>query len=251
MDYQGSRIAAWDETLAESFHYTVTYGNMRVFVMDLRSTRMAWNGGQLDSPAQGLALRGLLHEQRDKHCICIVLRVPVMHLPETPVRRLGHVAHWYEDFADRWSTGEHRRDRDQLLNGIAEHQRRYPAQRVVLLGGDIHIGCVHEIRWAPRGPQLYQLISSGVTNDTGALTQCLSTLIIRLNREASTADGALRAKVRLLKGLGRQRRNPYGGLNVGVLEIETPTSGDTPNLRFCLYSHRGEKPVCVYRSVLV
>ncbi len=175
----------------------------------------------------------------------------VIHLPETLVRLLGHVANWHEDFADRWSTGEHRRDRDQFLGWIAEHQRRYPMQRVVLLGGDIHIGCVHEIRWARQGPKLYQLISSGITNDTGALTQYLSTLIIRLNHEASTADGALRAKVRLLKGAGRQRRNPYGGLNVGVLEIETPTSGDAPNLRFYLYRHRGEEPVCVYRSVLV
>jgi alkaline phosphatase D len=44
------------------------------------------------------------------------------------------------------------------------------------------------------------------------------------------------------------RQNPYGGLNVGILEIETPTPGASPTLRFYLYSHRGEEPVCVYKS---
>lgn len=251
MDYQGSRVGPWNETLSESFHYTVTYGNMGVFVMDLRSTRTAWDGGQLFSEAQGLALRRFLHEQCDKACVCIVLSVPVIHLPHIPVRVAGYLAQWHEDFADRWSTGAHRRDRDRLLQWIAAHQRQYPEQRMVLLGGDIHIGSVHELRWAQQDLALYQLISSGITNDTGALIQGLSTLLIRLNRHMTTDDGTLRAKVRLLKGSKGQRRNPYGGLNVGILEMETPTPGARPTLRFYLYSHRGEEPVCVYRSPLV
>lgn len=251
MDYQGSRVSTWSETLSESFHYTVTYGNLGVFVMDLRSTRTAWNGGQLFSQAQAVALRRFLHEQRDTPCLCIVLSVPVIHLPRIPVRVLGYLAQWHEDFADRWSTGAHRRDRDRFLHWLAAHQRQYPTQRIVLLGGDIHIGCVHEIRWAPQGPALYQLVSSGITNDIGALMQRLSTLLIRFNRHVTTDDGTLRAKVQLLKGMDRQRQNPYGGLNVGILEIETPTPGARPTLRFYLYSHRGEEPVCVYRSLLV
>jgi alkaline phosphatase D len=251
MDYQGSRVTTWNETLSESLHYTVAYGNLGVFVMDLRSTRTAWNGGQLFSLEQEIALRRFLHEQRDMPCVCIVLSVPVIHLPRMPVRVLGHLARWHEDFADRWSTGAHRRDRDRLLHWLAEHQRQYPTQRIVLLGGDIHIGCVHEIRWAPQGPVLYQLISSGITHDIGVLMQRLSTLIIRLNRHVTTDDGTLRAKVRLLEGVNRQRQNPYGGLNVGILEIETPTPGAHPTLRFYLYSHQEEEPVCVFCSRLI
>jgi alkaline phosphatase D len=121
----------------------------------------------------------------------------------------------------------------------------------VLLGGDIHIGCVHEVHWAPQGPVLYQMISSGITNDIGALMQRLSAFLIRLNRHVTTDDGTLRAKVKVLKGVGRHRQNPYGGLNVGILEIETPTSGSRPNLCFYLYSHQGEEPVCVYCSRVI
>jgi hypothetical protein len=43
----------------------VSYGNLSVFVMDLRSSRTAWNGGQLFSKDQEIALRRFLHEQRE------------------------------------------------------------------------------------------------------------------------------------------------------------------------------------------
>jgi alkaline phosphatase D len=251
MDYQGSRIVPWAGTLADTLHYTVSYGNLGVFVMDLRSGRTAWDGGQLFSQDQEVALRRFLHEQRDTPCLCIVLSVPVIHLPERPVRLLSPLAHWHEDFADRWSTGAHRRDRDRLLHWLADHQRQYPTQRMVLLSGDIHIGCVHEVQWGPQGPLLYQMISSGITNDIGALMQRLSTCLIRLNRYVSTDDGRLRAKVKLLRGEDGERQNPYGGLNVGILEIITPKPETPPTLRFYLYSHRGEEPMCVYRSRLV
>lgn len=251
MDYQGSRVSAWDEKLAESFHYTVSYGNLSVFVMDLRSTRTAWNGGHLFSQNQEIALRRFLHEQRDTPCLCIVLSVPLIHLPQMPMRVMGRLAHWNEDFADRWSTGSHRRDRDRFLHWLVDHQRQYPKQRIVLLSGDIHIGCVHEVRLAPHGPVMYQMISSGITNDIGALMQRLSTYIIRLNRHVTTDDGSLRAKVKLLKGVSQHRQNPYGGLNVGILEIETLTPGEPPNLCFYLYSHQGDEPVCTYRSHVV
>jgi alkaline phosphatase D len=121
-------------------------------------------------------------------------------------------------------------------------------QRVVLLSGDIHIGCVHEIHWLPRGPTLYQMISSGITHDMGALMRRISALLIRLNRQTTTDDGRLRAKVRLLPGVRGQRQNPYSGLNVGIIEIETPAPGASPKLRFFLYGHDGDEPVCTYRS---
>jgi alkaline phosphatase D len=81
--------------------------------------------------------------------------------------------------------------------------------------------------------------------------QGLSKGLIRLNRHVATDDGTLRAKVQLLKGIPGHRQNPYGGLNIGILELETPTPGTRPALRFFLYSHFGDEPVCVYRSPLV
>ena len=63
--------------------------------------------------------------------------------------------------------------------------------------------------------------------------QSLSKLVIRCKRHITT-DNALRAQVRLLKGVAKQQQNPYWGLNLGVLEIETPTPDADPQLRFLL-----------------
>jgi alkaline phosphatase D len=250
LDYQGSRVLPTDRRIPASFDYTAAYGNFGLFVMDLRSNRTAGATGRLFSEAQAAALQCFLRQHRDKKCLGIVLSVPVVHLPRPLVNMVGHLTRWSEDFADRWASGAHIRDRNRLLHMLYTHQQSYPAQRLVLLSGDIHIGCVHELRWHPHGPRLYQLVSSGITNDIGWLMQSLSKLVVRCNRRVAT-DNALRAQVRLLRGVARQRQNPYGGLNVGMLEIETPTPNADPQLRFLLYSHRGESPVCVYRSPLL
>ena len=80
---------------------------------------------------------------------------------------------------------------------------------MVLLSGDIHIGCVHEVRLgALRVPSMYQMISSGITNDIGALMQCISSFLIRINRHVSTNDGSLAPRCNLLKGSAGIARIP-------------------------------------------
>lgn len=247
-DYQGARVFSEKAAPFASFHYSLSYGHLGIFVMDLRSQRTGGQKSQLFSVQQGDAFRQFLHEHRHKQCICIVLSVPIIHLPQLPVKILGHLAHWCEDFADRWSTGGHRRDRDRFLHWLFTHQRQYPEQRIVLLSGDIHIGCVHDVHWQPHGAHLYQLISSGITNNIGKIMQNISGLLIRLNRHVRTDDGTLKARVNLLRGVNWQHQNPYGGLNVGILEIITPAPGARPAFRFFLYGHDGEEPVCKYSS---
>jgi hypothetical protein len=44
----------------------------------------------------------------------------------------------YEDFSDRWSSGDHIRDRDWVLKTLLRHQNSHPRQRLVLLSADIH-----------------------------------------------------------------------------------------------------------------
>jgi hypothetical protein len=60
----------------------------------------------------------------------------------------------------------------------------------------------------------------------------------------SSLDGHICAAVRLLKGVARYRRNPYGRLNLGIIDIETPYAGADSKL----YGHQGDEPICVYRS---
>lgn len=245
-DYQGSTAIQAEDTLPPSFDYTMVYGNIAVFVLDLRSNRRAGKDGRIYSNEQEHRLNRFLEENRHAEVLFFVLSVPVVHLPRSLARIAARLFPANEDFSDRWSSGTHIRDRDRFLKRVYRHQKEHPRQRIVFLSGDIHIGCVHSIRWNS-GPPFYQLISSGVTHDTGFFIRNGSKAIIRINRHIRTRDNALQGKVRLLSGKDR-KRNPYGGLNIGLIEIMTPSSGARASLRFSLYGHRGDRPICVYRS---
>ena len=247
-DYQGSRIESADDGIPKSFHYSFCYGHTSCFAMDIRSERNAGEGGRLYSDVQERALKNFLEANSDQELIFIVLSVPVIHLPRFLASTMARLPPAGEDFSDRWSSGGHLRDRDRFLKTIYAHQNRFPSQRLILLSGDIHIGCAHRIQWRSQGPVAYQLISSPITHHNGLFVQLGSKLLIRANRKIVTGDKSLRAAVRLLDGTGRQTKNPYGGLNLGLVEICTPAPGARPKIRLSLFGHKGKKPICIYRS---
>jgi alkaline phosphatase D len=248
LHYQGSRVLPPTAALPASFHYAVQYGDIALFVMDLRSERRASDQGQLFSDAQEADLRQFLHDHRTKQMLFIVLSVPVIHLPRYVAQVAARVTPSGEDFSDRWSSGAHLRDRDRFLELLHAHQRQYPSQRLLLLSGDIHIGCAHEIQWDDSDLRFYQMISSGITHVTGRLVRLAARLSIRFNRRIATYDNRLSGTVRFLPGVDNLTRNPYGKLNLGIIEVTTPVDGTAPKARLLLYGHRGDEPVCVYRS---
>jgi alkaline phosphatase D len=245
-DYQASRtldaVAARDH-----FAYTIEYGCIAIHVMDLRSQRRAGDNGRLIGDAQHDDVARFLRLHADKPVVFIVLSVPAVHLPKTLSHMCAWLSPWNEDFSDRWSTGEHVHDRDRLLRALRDHQRRHPAQRVVLLSGDIHIGCLHELSWDDGRPNLYQFISSGITHDTSRFVQSLSSLIMRAKRKV-TAPASPDLYVRLLRGDGPARDNPCGRLNFGIVEFERRPGQQSTSMRFYLYTHDGDEPLCQYRS---
>ena len=250
-DYQDARVRPHTAVEQADFSYHFSYGYLGVFVMDVRSQRCAGDSGHLFVESQKAALQRFLDDHRELSCIALVMSVPLIHLPKRIVQTIGHFTPWSESFADRWAASGYCEDRDWLLDTLHTHQRRHAHHSAWCYWvGDIHIGCVHKIDWQPNGPACFQMISSGVTNDTGWKMRLATKLTIRCNR-GLRLDRGLRAKVRLLASNRRQRQNPYGKLNMGLLDIDTPLPGGPSKLRFSLYSHQGEQPICVYRSRFV
>ena len=251
-DYQGSRVCREHVDTPVCFDYEVVFADVALHVMDLRSNRRVGNDPQLVSPAQMQAFDSFLERHADKTALFLVLSVPLLHLPQTLTRAAAKITPDGEDFSDRWSSAGHCRDRDRILRLLHAHQERHPRQRIVLLSGDIHIGCLHRISWRDGSPSFYQFISSGVTHDAGRLVQHLSAAIIRGNRRVRVSHGDgesdLQARLRLVPGERGARGNPCGSLNVGIVEIERSAPGAPPSLRFLLYSHEGSSPRCRYRS---
>jgi hypothetical protein len=133
-------------------------------------------------------------------------------------------------FADRWSAPHLRPDRDRLLGLLVDHRRRRPDQPIVILGGDIHVGCGHEVRLrGVDGAPVYQLVSSGLSNLDGWPSRAISRRVVQLAERSDLDVGELRS----LSGEGAPGENPFVGLNAGILAAETASG--RARLRFSLY----------------
>lgn len=244
LDYQASRVLGELESLPDHFAYQVTYGGVATLVLDLRSERRAGDGARLLSEEQFALLDRFLSEHHESQVLCLVLSVPPVHLPRRAVRIAAAFTRSGSEFADRWSAPAHVKDRDRLLNTLHHHQQKQPHQHVVLLSGDIHIGCAHEIRWSSGARPLIQLVSSGITHDASWLARLASKYSILAKGKLTLLNGATDAAVRPLPPRSALDRNPCTSLNLGLLRFD-PRSR---TLTFCLFTHEGDEPVCVFES---
>ena len=249
-DYQASRVLEERKRANEDYHFKFSYANCAFFVMDLRTNRKFGENGQLFNDYQKDSFMDFLEEHKNKPAIFILMSVPLVFLPKFIAKLFSSVTASGEDFSDRWSTGEHVRDRDWMLKKLHEHQSKFPKQKVVILSGDIHIGCAHRINWKKDPHEFYQFISSGITNLNTPLVYWGSTTIIKLNKKIETEDEMVAADIHLLENDGEEDENPLGALNFGVVEIDN-SDFDDPKIEYFLYSHEGEEPKLKYKSVKI
>jgi alkaline phosphatase D len=242
-DYQGSLVRNRIRSLPPSFHYSFSYGNVGVFVLDLRSERKTdKKKGQLFGPQQLAEFKKFLRDNADKKAIIIMASVPVVHLPEFITNFGALILGSNVDFSDMWSARKNIRDRDKFLKALHSHQKANPKQRVVLVSGDVHIGCAFVIKWKGRGkrPVMYQFTSSGISNrpekkgkkflmklsELGP--KMLSGLFVRNGPEAD---------VSLIKGASKGKgENPYGWENVGIIEVHKKGGESRVKLKLVGYS---------------
>lgn len=239
-DYQGSRVMSRRKKLSPSFHYSFSYGNIGIFVLDLRSQRRGGPQGQLFSPSQLNDFKRFLDENQNKQVLLIMASVPVVHLPEW-LSDLGAALIGYTvDFPDHWSYKKNRPDRDRFLKLIYQHQLSNPGQKVILVSGDVHIGCAFKIEWQGPGrqPTLYQFTSSAVSNRMKKDKTEISKLPLKLTKEIELSGG-LKANTRLLTPI-KKSLNPFGGLNVGIIEVRKSHNESNVTLKLVGYKERAQ-----------
>lgn len=244
-DYQAQHLAGrpLGAERPDAFYYQLTYGNVGLFCMDLRSQRV--NDGdelRIYGDEQLQALEGFLRDNADKQVMMLILSVPLMILPDWLARAGVAIAGEGSDAADRWSYVKAERSRRRLAQVLCEHQRRNPHQRMVLLGGDIHVGVVTRFNWKdPAIPHLYQLASSAVSNLEMAVARKLGSLVPQIDADLQTEDSELWASVELVRGIGGADDNPFDQLNVGIVEMAR-NGDDTTRVRLKLISHDDGDP---------
>lgn len=245
-DYQGSRIEERRSNLPPSLHYEFEYGDIGVFVLDIRSQRRAEKNG---SPAriygepQLRDFKSFLEKNEDKSVLLIMSSVPLIHMPEW-IANVGAAIFKGIDFPDHWTYGPNKPSLERLMKLIYSHQKRNPKQRVLIVSGDVHIGCAFAIEWKGDGPQpiLYQFTSSAISNRMKAPKTEFSKTAPQQALRIDCGDG-LTAKTRLLQP-ENDGENPFAGLNLGIIEIHKNNDESQIKLRLVSYPEGKEDEYC-------
>jgi alkaline phosphatase D len=225
-DYQAARALPREGgRRPEAFYQSFEYGSVAAFLMDLRSERRATEDRiEVCGERQWRALADFLERQRHRHVLFIGLSVPLLHVPDWLATAGTVIADSDGDLADRWTNPKMAESRDRLLHIIHEHQRQNQQQRLVLLGGDVHVGAVSRFAWSDDARDTYQLIASALSNREGFLVRNLVELIPSIGAVIGH-DGNADFEGQLLEpgvdcGTAAGPCNPYGKLNVGLIEVE-------------------------------
>ena len=241
-DYQGSRVIS-SSSPPNSFHYDFEYGCVGVFVMDLRSERKAFKrkNWQLYSDNQFKDLETFLDKNHDKSVLLIVASVPIVYLPDWLTNVGASLFGNKIDFPDHWSFKKNHNARDRFLRKLYMHQKKYPRQKIAFISGDVHVGCAFDIRWEKEDNlRIIQFTSSAISNRLKGYESYASKLASKLVSVIKCKNG-LRAKVSLLKSIkkGLKDKNPFGGLNVGIIQIKN--KGNKCNINFKLIGYGADE----------
>jgi alkaline phosphatase D len=237
-DYQGLLTGPRTTPRRASFDYSLEYGVVGVYGLDVRSQRRH-DGSALRvcTDEQFEALERYLRASSSLSVLILVTSVPLAIFPSWTASLGARLLGMDSDAADRWSHPDATGSRRRLTALLFEHQQRNPHQRVLLVGGDIHIGCAVEFVWRdPSVRPIYQLVSSSVSNLTEALGRKLGKLASHLDPHLHGGADDLWERVELLPGAPGADLNPFDGLNVGVVGLTRMPDGGH-DVTFELISH--------------
>jgi alkaline phosphatase D len=253
LDYQGSRCLPWQggegDVAPSSLDYSFSYGQVATFVFDLRSERRLVPEPRVISPEQLARFQAFLAANRQAQVILVVTSVPLVHLPEW-VTALGEKLFGTSvDFPDHFSAPHNQPDRSRILDSIQTHlsQPETKRQRLVVLGGDVHVGCAFTLRFVGGAkPLMYEFTTSAITNRIQgwhADVALLGPQVFDLTRRMAND----KVDVSLLPAAQNAgHANPTAELNAGLIECKR--NGDETNVRLKLIEPGPNGAVVAFES---
>lgn len=236
LHYQAGHALPVDSEPPDSFHQQFAWGDSATFITDMRSARAVegtpWD--RIFSEEQFDDIQRFLSSNADRSVVFFVLTVPILPLPKPVIQAAQLISDDDSDVDDRWEATSKVEDRDRFLRILHQHQKEHPEQRIVLLSGDVHLGCGLEIHWTDEDlPPFYQLVSSGVTNVLGLVDSALligiSSLLPKMDLDGPRMEAEFFQ--------GAEGENPFTGLNFGLVEVIFDR--EEPRLRFRILTSDG------------
>lgn len=251
-DYQAQRyLPRGDAGRPAAFDHAFVHGPVAFFAADLRSEKHAdGERTRMMSDRQFAAIERFLRENGDRHVVVLVLSLPLEHVPDWIVTAIATVAGEDSDAADRWSYAKASADRDRLVRLLFAHQVAHPRQRIVVVGGDVHVGLAARFTWKGAPRPVSQLVSSALTNVHLPWLERLAEKLPFGCRNVCEIDG-VPVEGEALPGVDGLDRNPVGALNFGTLHVRR-VARDESTVRLRLHSlvdqPGGGEVQCVYDS---
>ncbi len=238
-DYQALR--AHDRTpKPTTFAARFARGPVAGLILDLRTERVADDDHiRILGEDQWMLLDRFLVSEGRRPVLLLGLSVPILHAPDWLIETAGHLVPKGGDVSDRWSHPHARPDLDRLLERLRLHREAFPAQKVILLGGDIHVGVVSQLAIGDTGP-IFQFVSSAVSNLEKRINRLASGELPMITRGTTTESG-LACSFSLVPGVDGRDENPTDALNAGVLTLRR--SGDEWMVRMRIVGHEPGEPL--------
>lgn len=163
-----------------ALYYGFHIGAAAFMVMDLRGERQSWaNPPQLFSVAQRNWVQQFIAQCQNTKTLFVVTSVPMFHL--------GPLWTWIpiSDVTDQWSDEHNKVERRLILKYLFDWLEASPERRVVILGGDVHIGTYSHATRSTSNRKIYQVTSSPISNKPAGL---LDRIVRRVSGQFTIRD---------------------------------------------------------------
>ena len=163
-----------------ALYYGFHIGAAAFLVMDLRGERQSWaNPPQLFSTAQRNWIQQFISQCQSTKTLFVVTSVPLFHL--------GPLWTWIpvSDVTDQWSDEHNKVERRLILKYLFDWLEASPERRVVILGGDVHIGTSSNATCNTSNRKIYQVTSSPISNQPAGV---LDRIVRRVSGQFSIRD---------------------------------------------------------------
>lgn len=214
-----------------ALYYGFHSGGCAFLTMDLRGHRQIWNGQLLGDEQKAWIKDFIASRCQDALVLFVISSVPLFHL-DTKWAWIP-----YPDVTDQWSNEHNKKDRRWLLDSLFDWMKADRRRKVVVLGGDVHVGTFARATLLDDSGnatdlEIIQATSSPISNKPASrLDTILRRVSARFTTETSTGQ-----KVAV------DIRPRYATRNFLMVTVDFKSDPEKPEVRFEMHWEGKKNP---------
>lgn len=212
----------------DAYYYGFHLGDASFMTLDLRGHRHSWDN-QLLGAEQKVWIEHFIGECNNSKVLFVISSVPMFHLK----RRFANIPFLRRksDIGDQWSHEANAGDRRWLLDKLITWLGADNERRVIILGGDVHVGTFADVRLKENNDiQMVQATSSPIANKPAGL----------LDRFVKAVSDEFETELEPGKTLDVKIKDRFWERNFLIVTVDT--SNSKPEIKLELFEEGKEHP---------